>query len=79
MKDQECDVLRKMILEILAKGRVHYTDLEKKATATCYFSATTNTFKRQLHYLLDNAYVQRVARAVYQITPKDQDYLVLLT
>jgi len=79
MKDRERDVLRKAILEMLSKGHVHYTDLEKKVTATCYSFATTNTFKRQLRYLLDNAYVQRVARGVYQITPKGHDYSVLLT
>jgi len=79
MKDRQRDVLRRTILEMLSKGHVHYTDLEKKVTATCYFFATTNTFKRQLRYLLDNAYVERVERGVYQITPRGQDYLVLLT
>ncbi len=78
MKDRERDVLRKTILEVLSKGHVHYTDLEKKVTATCYSFATTNTFKRQLNYLLDNSYIQRVARGIYQITPKGRDYLALL-
>ena len=79
MKDRERDLLRKTILEMLTKGHVHYTDLEKKVTATCYSFATTNTFKRQLRYLLDNLYVRRVARGIYQITPKGKKYLVLLT
>ncbi len=79
MKDRERDVLRKTILEVLSKGHVHYTDLEKKVTATCYSFATTNTFKRQLRYLLDNSYVQKVTRGVYRITPKGQNFLVLLT
>jgi len=79
MKDRERDILRKTILEMLSNGHVHYTDLEKKVTATCYSFATTNTFKRQLRYLLDNLYVLKVARGVYQITPKGQNYLSLLS
>jgi len=78
MKDQERDVLRKTILELLAKGRVHYTDLDKKVCATCHSFATTNTFKSQLHYLLNNGYITRVARGIYQITSKGVKYLTLL-
>ena len=79
MKDRERDVLRKSILEMLEKGYVHYTDLEKKVTATCYPFATTNTFKSQLRYLLNNSYVSRISRGIYQLTPKGRNYLVLLT
>jgi len=79
MKDQERDVLRRTVLELLAKGCVHYTDLDKKVCATCHSFATTNTFKSQLHYLLSNGYITRVTRGVYQITPKGKNYLALLT
>ena len=79
MKDRERDVLRRTVLEILAKGHVHYTDLDKKVCATCHSFATTNTFKSQLHYLLSNSYITRIARGVYQITPKGKKYLILLT
>ena len=79
MKDWECDVLRRTVLEILAKGRVHYTDLDKKVCATCHSLATTNTFKSQLHYLLNNDYITRIARGIYQITPTGKKYLILLT
>ena len=79
MRDRERDVLRKTILEILAKGRVHYTDLDKKVCATCHSFATTNTFKSQLHYLLSNGHIARIARGVYQITLKGKKYLALLT
>ncbi len=78
MKDRERDVLRRTILEILAKGCVHYTDLDKKVCATCHSFATTNTFKSQLHYLLGNGYITRFARGIYQITPKGEQYLALL-
>ena len=71
-------MLRRTILEILAKGFVHYTDLDKKVCATCHSFATTNTFKSQLHYLLSNGYIIRIARGIYQITPKGKKYLVLL-
>jgi len=33
MKDQERDVYCRTILELIKKGRVHYTDIEKKAVA----------------------------------------------
>jgi DNA-binding PadR family transcriptional regulator len=79
MKDRERDVLRRTVLEVLAKGHVHYTDLDKKVCATCHSFATTNTFKSQLHYLLNNDYITRIARGIYQITPKGKKYLILLT
>jgi len=79
MKDRERDILRKTILELLSKGHVHYTDLDKKVCATCHSFATTNTFKSQLHYLLSNDYITRIARGTYQITPKGKKYLALLT
>ncbi len=79
MKDLERDVLRRTILEILEMGYVHYTDLDKKVCATCHSFATTNTFKSQLHYLLSNGYITRIARGIYEIAPKGKKYLVLLT
>jgi DNA-binding PadR family transcriptional regulator len=79
MKERERDVLRRTILEILAKGFVHYTDLDKKVCATCHSFATTNTFKSQLHYLLSNGHITRIARGIYEITPKGKKYLILLT
>lgn len=79
MKDPERDILRKTILELLMKGNVHYTDLDKKVCATCHPFATTNTFKSQLHYLLNNRCIERIARGIYQITPKGRKYLLLLT
>jgi hypothetical protein len=63
---------------LLAKGCVHYTDLDKKVCASCHSFATTNTFKSQLHYLLSNKYVNRIARGVYKITPRGKNYLFLL-
>ena len=79
MKDRERDILRRTILELLTKGCLHYTDLDKKVCATCHSFATTNTFKSQLHYLLSNEYIDRIARGVYQITSKGEKYLALLT
>jgi len=80
MKDQERDVLRKTILEFIKKGHVHYTDIEKKACATCLRFATTNTIRKQFyHYLLPNGYVERVSRGVYKITSKGEKLLEILT
>ena len=79
MKDEERDILRKTILELLAKGFVHYTDLEKKVCAMCHSFATTNTFKPQLAYLLKKGFVERVSRGIYHITERGRKYLVILT
>jgi len=73
MKNQERDVLRKIILALVKKGHVHYTDIEKKAVATCLRFATSNTVRKQFyHYLLLNGYVERVSRGVYKITSKGE-------
>jgi len=77
--DVKREILRITILELLAKGCVHYTELEKKVNASGHSFATTNTFKSQLHYLLSNNYIDRIARGVYQITSKGEKYLALLT
>jgi predicted transcriptional regulator len=59
---------------------VHYTDIEKKAVATCLRFATSNTVRKQLyHYLLPNGYVERVNRGVYKITSKGEKLLGILT
>ena len=80
MKDQERDVLRKTILELVKKGHVHYTDIEKKAVATCLRYATSNTVRKQFYgYLLLNGCVKRISRGVYIITEKGQNYLNILT
>ena len=77
--DVRREILRITILELLAKGCVHYTELEKKVNASGHSFATTNTFKSQLHYLLSNGHIIRIARGIYHITPKGNKYLDLLT
>jgi DNA-binding PadR family transcriptional regulator len=76
--DMKRDILRKTILRLLTKGKMHYTDLEKKMCLSGYTFATTNTFKTQLQYLLKNGYVTRISRGVYQITSTGEKYLDLL-
>jgi predicted transcriptional regulator len=79
LKDRERDVLRKTILELVKKGHVHYTDIEKKACATCLSFATTNTIRKQFyHYLLLNGYLERVSRGVYRISAKGEKLLEIL-
>jgi len=79
MKDQERDILRRTILELVKKGHVHYTDIEKKAVGTCLRFATSNTVRKQFyHYLLPNGYVERVSRGVYRITSKGEKLLEIL-
>jgi predicted transcriptional regulator len=80
MKDQERDILRKNILELINKGHVHYTDIEKKTVGTHLSFATSNTVRRQFyHYLLSNGYVERVSRGVYKITEKGEKLSEILT
>jgi len=76
--DVKREILRITILELLAKGCVHYTELEKKVNASGHSFATTNTFKSQLQYLLRNGYIDRIARGVYKMTPRGERYLYLL-
>ena len=68
--DVKRETIRIAILELLSKGYMHYTEMEKKANASGYSFATTNTFKTQLHYLLSNKYINRISRGIYQITSK---------
>jgi len=80
MKDNERDVLRKTILELVKKGHVHYTDIEKKACATCLSLATSNTTRKQVyHYLLPKGYMVRVSRGIYKITQKGEKLLEILS
>jgi len=71
--------LRRTILELVKKGHVHYTDIEKKAVATCLRFATSNTIRKQFyHYLLPNGYVERVSRGMCKITNKGEKLLEVL-
>jgi len=55
---------------------VHYTDIEKKAVATCLRFATSNTIRKQFYdYLLPNGYLERVGRGMYMITKKGEKLL----
>jgi len=73
------DVPRGTILELVKKGHVHHTDIEKKAVATCLRFATSNTVRKQFyHYLLVNGYVERVSRGIYRITLKGEKLLEIL-
>ena len=77
--DIKRDILRRTILQLLEKGSVHYTELDKKVCSSCHQFATTNTFRSQFNYLLNNECIERISRGVYQITPRGKQYLHLLT
>ena len=76
--DMKRDTLRRTILELLEKGSKHYTDLDKKVCASCHSFATSNTFKSQFNYLLNNNYIARISRGIYKTTDKGEKYLALL-
>jgi len=65
---EEQDMMDKIILGMLKKGHVHWTDLEKKVLATCHPSATRTRFDNRLRYLLKKMYIERVSRGIYKIT-----------
>jgi predicted transcriptional regulator len=80
MKDRDRDALRKCVLDLICKGYVNYTRIEKKAIASCAPYITSNTFKAQFYgYLLANGYVAKTERGKYTLTLRGQKLLELLT
>lgn len=79
MKDKERDLMRSLILEMVDKGHVHWTDLKKKTLGTCYPFATDATFTAQIHYLLDVGMIQRENRGIYVISEKGRQYLKIMS
>ena len=79
MNDQDRDILRKTILELINKGYAHFTEIEKRTCASCFSFATSNTVKRQFYgYLLRQGYITRVSRGIYALTDKGKSLLALL-
>jgi len=78
MKDQERDMMRKIILNMVSKGAVHWTDLQKKVLATCHPFATSHTFNSQLRYLVSKGFIEKVSRGIYYITKSGETLLSIL-
>jgi len=68
----------KIILKTLKKGRVRWTDMEKKVLATCHPSATRTRFDNRLRYLLKKMYIERISRGIYQITESGEKYMEII-
>jgi len=79
VKDQERDLMRKAILEIVQKGHVHWTDLKKRVLGSCHPFATDATFASQMQYLLSTGLIERKTRGTYRITDKGEQYLKIMT
>ena len=75
---EEQDLMDKIILKTLKKGRVRWTDLEKKVLATCHPSATRTRFDNRLRYLLKKGYVERVSRGIYRVTESGEKYMEII-
>jgi Mn-dependent DtxR family transcriptional regulator len=75
---EEQDIMDKIILKTLKKGRVRWTDLEKKVLATCHPSATRTRFDNRLRYLLKKGYIERVSRGIYQVTENGEKYMEII-
>ena len=75
---EEQDLMDKIILKTLKKGRVRWTDLEKKVLATCHPSATRTRFDNRLRYLLKKGYIERVSRGIYRITESGEKYMEII-
>jgi len=78
MKDYERDTMRKIILSLVKKGPIHWTDLKKKILGSCYPFATDSTFAAEMRYLLRSGHIERVERGTYSITDKGKKYLEIL-
>jgi len=79
MKDEERDLIRKIILEMVQKGHIHWTDLKKKVLGTCHPFATDTTFANQMRYLQRKGLTQKKTRGVYIITDKGKQYLKIMS
>lgn len=75
---EEQDLMDKLILSMLKKGHVHWTDLEKKVLTTCHSFATRTRFDNRLRYLLKKGYVERVSRGIYRITETGEKYMEII-
>ena len=75
---EEQDMMDRIILRMLKRGCVRWTDLEKKVLATCYPSATRTRFDNRLRYLLKKGYVERVSRGIYRITESGEKYMEII-
>jgi Mn-dependent DtxR family transcriptional regulator len=75
---EEQDAMDKIILETLKRGRVRWTDLEKKVLATCHPSATRTRFDNRLRYLLKKGYIERIRRGTYRITENGEKYMEIV-
>ena len=78
MKAEERDQLCKMILELVSKGYVHWSDLHKKVLGSCHTFTTHATFASQLQYLLQKGFIKRESRGIYQITDVGKKYLEVI-
>lgn len=78
MKNRQRDTLRKIILNILKNGNIHWTDLKKRVLGSRYPYATDSTFANQMRYLLEKGYIHRVTRGIYSVTPQGDKYLEVL-
>jgi len=75
---EEQDLMDKIILKTLKKGRVRWTDLEKKVLATYHPSATRTRFDNRLRYLLKKGYIERFSRGIYRITESGEKYMEII-
>jgi len=78
VKAEERDQMCKMILEMVSRGYVHWSDLHKKVLGSCYPFATPATFASQLRYLLQKGFIQRESRGIYRITLAGKKYLEIM-
>ena len=75
---EEQDHMDKIILSMLKKGHVHWTELEKKVLTTCHSFATRTRFDNRLRYLLKKGYIERVSRGIYRITESGEKYMEII-
>ena len=74
LKAEERDQICKMILSLLSKDYVHWSELHKKVLSSRQISATHATFASQLRYLLSKGFINKESRGIYQITETGKKY-----
>ncbi|MFQ6094705.1 MAG: hypothetical protein ACE5NN_01040 [Candidatus Bathyarchaeia archaeon] len=69
------DAMDKLILEMLSRGVMHWSDLCRKVLGTHQPYATLSRFQNRIDYLLERGHIERVSRGIYRIKDSGRRYL----
>lgn len=72
---EQQDAMDKLILQMLSKGNIHWSDLCRKVLGTHQSYATPSRFNSRMRYLVKKGHIEKVLKGVYQITGSGKRYL----